>query len=168
MTFSFCAASWAALLRSKGKRVEVICIDHLGLLKATGNYRGNKVAETEEVSADLKLLAKDLDCAVVALAQLNRGVEGRDDKRPSMADLRWSGAIEQDADCVAFVYRQAYYLHKQDPDPGKETLRAAKYETCKNEIELLIEKNRAGPTAGLKFFCDIGCGVIRDLEVHHG
>ena len=100
----------AQYLRERSRSLSVICVDHLGLIKSSGKYQGNKVAETEEISSALKALAKELGCAVVALAQLNRGVEGRDDKRPSLSDLRWSGSIEQDADVVMFVYRPAYYL----------------------------------------------------------
>lgn len=155
-------------LAAEGKRLEVVCIDHLGLLKASGRYQGNKVAETEEVSAALKLLAKELDCSVVALAQLSRQTESRDDKRPTLADLRWSGGIEQDADCVMMVYREEYYLKKEESDPDKETTRQAKLKACANTLQVFIEKQRGGPTGEVKLFCDIGCGVVRDLEVQHG
>jgi replicative DNA helicase len=155
-------------LHAEGKRLDVICIDHLGLLKSTGQYRGNKVAETEEVSAALKELAKELDCAVVALAQLSRQTEGREDKRPTLSDLRWSGGIEQDADCVMMVYREEYYLKKQEVESEKEVKRQAKLEACKNTLQVFIEKQRGGPTGEVKLFCDIGCGVVRDLEGNHG
>lgn len=155
-------------LVAEGKRLDVICIDHMGLLKSTGQYRGNKVAETEEVSASLKELAKELDCAVVALAQLSRQTEGRDDKRPTLSDLRWSGGIEQDADCVMMVYREEYYLKKEESDPDKEATRQNKLRACANTLQVFIEKQRGGPTGEVKLFCDIGCGVVRDLEVSHG
>lgn len=155
-------------LHADGKRLEVVCVDHLGLLKATGNYRGNKVAETEEVSRDLKELAKELDCAVVALAQLSRQTESRDDKRPTLSDLRWSGGIEQDADCVLMVYREEYYLKKEESDSDKEMKRQAKLEKCRNTMQVFIEKQRGGPTGALTLFCDIGCGVVRDFDGGHG
>lgn len=151
-------------LRGEGRRLEVIVIDHLGLIKASGTYAGNKVAETEEVSGQLKQLAKELNCAVVALAQLSRQVEGRDDKRPNLSDLRWSGAIEQDADVVMFVYREEYYLKKVETDADKEMKRQARLNTCRNKLEVLIEKQRGGPTYGVELFCDVGCSVVRDLE----
>lgn len=155
-------------LEAEGKRLDVICVDHLGLLKSSGKYRGNKVAETEEISASLKELAKELNCAVIAVAQLSRQTEGRDDKRPTLADLRWSGGIEQDADCVMMVYREEYYLSKQEPDGDKELKRQTKLRECKNTMQVFIEKQRGGARGELKLFCDIGCGVVRDLVRDHG
>ena len=158
------AQAVAQRMATRGKRLEVLCIDHMGLIKADTTYAGNKVAETEQISAALKMLAKELDCAVVALCQLSRQVEGRNDKRPNLSDLRWSGAIEQDADAVIFVYREAYYLTKKDEDFEKELARKARLEACRNRIELLVEKNRAGPTGSIELFCDIGCAVVRNAE----
>jgi replicative DNA helicase len=151
-----------------GKKLELVVVDHLSLIKAGASYAGNKVAETEEVSNGLKAMAKELQCAVLVLAQLNRGVEGRDDKRPSLADLRWSGAVEQDADMVMFVYREAYYLSKPMDDPIADTERKAKLELVRNRLELIIAKHRGGPTPTLNFFCDMGCGVVRDMEDGRG
>ena len=149
-------------LEAHGKRLEVICIDHLGLIKPSGKYAGNKAAETEEVSAGLKALAKELDIAVVTLVQLNRGVEGREDKRPGLSDLRWSGAIEQDADVVMFVYREAYYLTKHCSDTSEEEARIAALEQAKNKLEIIFAKHRGGPCLSVDFYCDMGCGVVRD------
>jgi replicative DNA helicase len=146
------AQSAAQRFAAKGKRLEVICVDHLGLIKPETTYSGNKVAETEQISAALKLLAKEMDCAVVALSQLSRQVEGRGDKRPNLSDLRWSGAIEQDADVVGFVFREAYYLSKTEEDPDKEAQRQVRLEACRRKIELLIEKNRGGPTGNIEFY----------------
>ena len=161
------AQQLAQQLESQGKRLEVVAVDHMGLVRASDRYSGNKVAETEEVSAGLKALAKDMDLAVVALVQLNRATEGRENKRPSLADLRWSGAIEQDADCVMFAYREAYYLERDKHDnPDDELGRLSKLEQVRNKLEINIAKNRGGRCCGLEFFTDIGCGVVRDLEVH--
>jgi replicative DNA helicase len=159
------AAQYAQRLASEGKRMDVVCIDHMGLLRASQSFGGNKVAQTEEVSNDLKRLAKELDCAVVALAQLNRSVEGRDDKRPGMADLRWSGAIEQDADVIMFPYRPEYYLRRQEEDGDKEMERQRKLTAARNKLELIIEKHRGGPTGAVELFCDVGCAVVKDLVV---
>lgn len=153
-------------LRGEGRRLEVLVVDHLGLIKASSTYAGNKVAETEEVSGQLKQLAKELQCAVVALAQLSRQVEQRDDKRPTLSDLRWSGGIEQDADVVMFVYREEYYLKKTETDSDKEFKRTVRLDACRNKLEVLIEKQRGGPTYGVELFCDMGCSVVRDLEQH--
>jgi replicative DNA helicase len=155
-------------LRGEGRRLEVLVVDHLGLIKASKTYAGNKVAETEEVSGQLKQLAKELNCAVVALAQLSRQVEGREDKRPNLSDLRWSGAIEQDADVVMFVYREEYYLKKVETEPEKERKRQDRLDQCRNKLEVLIEKQRGGPTYGVELYCDVGCSVVRDLERDHG
>lgn len=158
------ALTYQQRLAGLGKRLDVVVVDHLGLIKPTGNYRGNKVAETEEVSAALKQLAKELDCAVVALAQLSRQTEGREDKRPTLSDLRWSGGIEQDADVVMMVYREEYYLRKEETEADKEMKRQERLKACKNTLQVFIEKNRGGATGEVKLFCDIGCGVVRNLE----
>lgn len=152
------AKQYAQRLHAEGKRLDVVCIDHLNLIKPTGAYAGNKVAETEEISGALKVMAKELGVAVVCLVQLSRGVEGRESKIPTLSDLRWSGAIEQDADVVMFVYREAYYAARiEDIDE-----RMLKLRDVGNKLELIVAKHRGGPTDNLQMFCDIGCGVIRD------
>jgi replicative DNA helicase len=163
------AMAEAQRLQAQGMRLDVICIDHLGLIAASGKYSGNKAAETEEVSMSLKRLAKELDIAVIALVQLNRGVEGREDKRPSLADLRWSGAIEQDADVVMFVYREAYYLERRQygEDLEKEATRVADLERKQHDMELMIAKNRGGPCRVIPLYCDMGCAAIKDKERDH-
>ncbi len=162
------AQQYAQRLEADGRRLEVIAIDHLGLLRASQSFGGNKVAQTEDVSNDLKRLAKDMNCAVVALAQLSRAVEGREDKRPTLADLRWSGAIEQDADVVMMPYRPEYYLQRKEDDPDKEMKREEKLARVKNRLELLIEKHRGGPTGMVELYCDMGCAVVRNLGEAHG
>jgi replicative DNA helicase len=163
------AMQYAQRLAAEGKRLEVIAVDHLGLMKASSRYAGNKVSETEEISSGLKMLAKELDCAVVALAQLSRGVESRDDKRPGLSDLRWSGAIEQDADVVMFVYREAYYLERvKHDDIEEDDRREAKLGELRSKIEAIVAKNRGGPCNVVQMFCDMGCGVVRDLDTVYG
>jgi replicative DNA helicase len=155
----------AQQLQSEGKRLDVVAIDHMGLLRASDRYSGNKVAETEEVSAGLKAIAKEMDVAVVALVQLNRALEGRDNKRPGMTDLRWSGAIEQDADCVMFCYREAYYLEREKHNSAEDEMaRESRLDQVRNVLEIAVAKQRGGKTPVLEFFTDIGCGVVRDLE----
>lgn len=163
------AAEYALKLKAKGQRLDVIAIDHMGLCRATDRYAGNRTAETEEVAIDLKALAKELDCAVVALVQLNRGVEARDDKRPQLSDLRQSGAIEENADVVMMVYRHAYYLERKKFD-DMALQEAHKLEIAKkaNEIEVVFGKQRQGPVPIVTMFCDMGCGVVRDREWRHG
>ena len=116
-----------------------------------------RVNEVGEISAALKGLAKDLDVPVLALAQLSRQVENRDDKRPTMADLRDSGTIEQDADAILFVYRDAYYLEREKA-PVDLVIDA------KDQLEVIIAKQRNGPIGTVKLFCDIACNAVRDPE----
>lgn len=159
------ALQYAQRLETQGKRLEVICIDHLNLIRASDRYQGSKTAETEEVSAALKQLAKELQCAVVCLCQLNRAVEGREEKRPSLSDLRWSGAIEQDADVVMFVYRESYYLERSKHDDlAKENDRLSRLERVRTKLEVTFGKHRGGPCPVLEFYADMGCGVIRDMD----
>lgn len=129
-------------LKSKCRRLatsedglDLVIIDHLQLLNMGGNYGNNRQAEMTDISRSLKKMAMELNIPIVALAQLSRGVESREDKRPKMSDLRESGSIEQDADIVALLYRDDYYTTPkttQEPDPSLS--------------ELIIGKHRNGPT----------------------
>jgi replicative DNA helicase len=169
---SLTMAEIAARTRAEAQRMErdgiklgLVVIDHLGLIKSSNRYSGNKVNETGEVSNALMALAKDQNVAVLALQQLNRNTEGREDKRPGLADLRNSGDLEQDADTVCFTYREAYYLERTKYEDGtqKERERLDDLEACRNTLEIQIAKNRNGPTMGVQLFCDMSCNAIRDL-----
>ena len=114
----------------------LIVIDYLQLISGTG--RENRQQEVSEISRQLKILAKELKVPVIALSQLSRGVEQRQDKRPVLSDIRESGSIEQDADIVAFLYRDDYYERGTGEDEdGEEILED-------NKVEVIIEKNRSG------------------------
>lgn len=149
-----------AAYAARGVSLDVIAIDHMGLVEPSDRYRGNKVAEGGEISRAAKILAKELDCCVILLCQLSREVEKRDDKRPTLADLRWSGEIEQDADVVAFLFRPAYYL-EADPACDPDALLAARH-----RLEFLIRKNRNGECGDVPLWCSIAHSSIRDH--HHG
>jgi replicative DNA helicase len=97
----------------KGKMLDALIVDHMHITRASDRYAGNPVRETTEISGALKALAKELNIPVIALAQLSRKVEERDNKRPTLSDLQESGAIEQDADLVALVFREAIYILQQ-------------------------------------------------------
>jgi len=145
-----------ATFQAQGIPLSVVCIDHMGLVTPSDRYRGNKVAEAGEISGQARALAKELDCCVVLLCQLSREVEKRDDKRPVMSDLRWSGEIEQDAHVIGFLYREAYYLAQDaNADPYKIS-------EVRNQLEFLIRKNRNGETADVRLWCSIGHSMIRD------
>lgn len=156
-------------LELMGERLDVVCIDHMGIMGVSDRYKGNPVNELGEISAALKVMAKELDCAVVALMQLNRSVESRDNKRPSLSDIRGSGAIEQDADVVMFVYRESYYLERQrSDDPLDEEKREEKLRKVRNTIEIDIAKNRHGACSQMLFYCDMGSSAVRELAIDDG
>jgi len=150
-----------ANMERKGQRLSVVVIDHLGLIQATKRYSGNRVQEITEITGAIKVLAKELGVAVVVLSQLSRETEKREEKRPQLSDLRDSGSIEQDADMVIGLYREAYYLeHKANPTP--EDL--AKLEASRDTLEIEILKQRQGPTGRATLFCAINCNVVSELS----
>jgi replicative DNA helicase len=155
--------SRARRLKQRGG-LAFLVVDHLHKIRPSDRYRGNQTAETGEISGALAALAKELDLAVILLCQLNRQSEGRDDKRPQLADLRWSGDIEQDADAVLFVYREAYYLDRQsaERDADAEAARIARLCDVQNVMEINVAKQRQGPLGTVKVFCDIACDAIRN------
>lgn len=150
---------------SKGTPLALVMIDHLGFIKASDRYRGSKVNEVTEMSAGLKGIAKDLDIALVLLSQLNRGTEGRENKRPSMADLRDSGALEQDADVILFPYRESYYLERTRHEAGSqaESKRIVDLDASQNVMEVIVAKSRQGEPGIISLYCDMGSNAIRDL-----
>jgi replicative DNA helicase len=129
------------------KNIGCVMIDHIQLVAGSGRAE-NRVQEVTEISKSLKVLAKELDIPVIALSQLSRGVDARDDKRPVLSDLRESGSIEQDADVVMFVYREEYYLKSREPDPGSadHVKWLDKCEHAHRRAEVLVEKHRHGAT----------------------
>ncbi len=149
----------------EGVKLGLVVIDHLGFIKASDRYRGNRVHEVTEISAGLGQIAKEHDVALIVLSQLNRGTEGRENKRPSLSDLRDSGSLEQDADVVLFCYREAYYLERTKHDPGSqaELKRQTELEATRNTLEVIVAKNRMGPTGIVNLFCDMGCNAVRGL-----
>ena len=152
-------------LERKGKTLDALIIDHMHITRASDRYAGNAVRETTEISGALKALAKELNIPVIALAQLSRKVEERDNKRPTLSDLRESGAIEQDADLIAFLFREAYYLANMTcDDAAAEGKRIARLAEVENVVEVNIAKQRNGPVGAVPLYCDIACNVFRDLQ----
>lgn len=152
-------------LRNKARRavhdhrddhpIRLIVIDYLQLISGSDRYAGNRVLEITEISTGLKQLARELNLPVVALAQLNRGVTGRDDPRPVLSDLRDSGSIEQDADLVMMLHRPDYYQRKED---GYEETHIA---------ELLIQKHRHGSIGTIELYEQFEYSRFMSLDKNH-
>jgi replicative DNA helicase len=152
----------AARFERSGKSLDIIIVDHLGKVRPSSRFAGDKVNETGEISDGLAALAKDLNVAMIALHQLNRQVESRDDKHPQLADLRNSGDIEQDFDTIGFLYRPAYYLERSKLDnKAKDEERKELLNEQRNDLEIIIAKNRNGPICTVELFVDIASNVIR-------
>jgi len=153
----------AELFARQSKRLDLVIVDHLDHMTPSNRYRGNKVQEVGEYSAGMQRLAKSEQIAVLALHQLNRNPEGRDNKRPELSDLRDSGRLEQDADIVLFAYRPAYYLERMKFDkPDDERDRIQTLDAKRYELELNIAKQRNGPTSTIELFCDMTANAVRD------
>ncbi len=131
--------------------LDMIVVDYIQLMRGSFNNKEGRVQEISEITQGLKAIAKELSVPVVALSQLSRAVEQRDDKKPQLSDLRESGSIEQDADVVMFVYREAYYLERKEPRPA--TVEHAEWQAKMNEVsnlaEIIIGKQRHGPTGNV-------------------
>ncbi|MEJ6781513.1 replicative DNA helicase [Aminobacter sp. Piv2-1] len=141
------AARSRRLKRQRG--LDVIIIDYIQLMQgSSAKASQNRVQEITEITTGLKALAKELNVPIIALSQLSRQVESRDDKRPQLSDLRESGSIEQDADVVLFVYREEYYLKNKEPKPGTDEY--LQWEANMNDVrgkaEVIVAKQRHGPT----------------------
>jgi len=141
------AARARRLKRQRG--LDLLVIDYIQLLQgSTRRAQENRVQEVTEITTNLKALAKELNVPIMALSQLSRQVENRDDKRPQLSDLRESGSIEQDADVVLFVFREEYYLANKEPKAGSdEHIKwATEIEAAHGKAEIIIGKQRHGPT----------------------
>jgi replicative DNA helicase len=150
-------------MQRHGSTLDMLVIDHLGLIRASGRYSGNRVQEISEMTAGCKELAREYGLAVVLLSQLNRAVESRDNKVPQLSDLRDSGSIEQDADTIIFLYREAYYLQRdKSGDFEKQQDRAERLADCENKLEFHIAKQRNGPLKSIDLFIDVACSAVRN------
>ena len=136
--------------------LDCIIVDYLQLVTTGDQYANNRVQEVSAITMGLKSLAKELQVPVIALSQLSRNVESRDDKRPQLSDLRESGSIEQDADIVMFVYRESYYLGRSEPKEGtEEHLKwQEEMDLTKGMAEVIIGKQRHGPIGTVRLSFD--------------
>ncbi len=147
------------LKRKLDNELGLIVVDYLQLMKGTKKYE-NRVQEISEITQGLKSVAKELDVPILALSQLSRAVEQREDKRPHLSDLRESGTIEQDADVVAFIYRQEYYEERAEPQSSGTESSVSFHEkylkwqenlkSCKNIADVIVAKQRHGPIGTLQ------------------
>ena len=160
-----------AALSNRARRIkrlyglDLIVIDYIQLMRGTNN-RDGRVQEISEITQGLKALAKELSVPVIALSQLSRAVEQRDEKKPLLSDLRESGSIEQDADVVMFVYREAYYLQGKEPRPA--TVEHAEWQAKMNEVshlaEIIIGKQRHGPTGNIMLEFEAMFTKFKDIQ----
>ena len=147
-----------ATLSNRARRIKrleglsLIVVDYIQLMRSSSNRNDGRVQEISEITQGLKAIAKELSVPVLALSQLSRAVEQRDDKQPQLADLRESGSIEQDADVVMFVYREAYYLERKQPKLG--SIEHAEWQSKMNDVnglaDIILGKQRHGPTGTIK------------------
>tara|TARA_B100001123_G_scaffold365124_1_gene423937 strand:+ start:649 stop:2079 length:1431 start_codon:yes stop_codon:yes gene_type:complete len=146
--------------------LELIVVDYIQLMRSSGSKEYNRVQEISEITQGLKALAKELNVPVLALSQLSRQVEQRDDKKPQLSDLRESGSIEQDADVVMFVFREAYYLERKEPTVGsiEHAEWRQKMDEISNLADIMISKQRHGPTGNVKVEFEAIYTKFKDLE----
>ena len=160
-----------AALSNRARRIkrlyglDMVVIDYIQLMRAS-NFKEGRVQEISEITQGLKALAKELSVPVLALSQLSRAVEQRDDKKPQLSDLRESGSIEQDADVVMFVYREAYYIERKEPRPA--TVDHAEWQAKMNEVsnlaEIIIGKQRHGPTGNIMLEFEAMFTKFKDIQ----
>jgi replicative DNA helicase len=162
-----------AAMRTRARRLKrrhnigLIVVDYLQLLQGSGKGNDNRVNEISEISRGLKTLAKELNVPVIALSQLSRAVESREDKRPQLSDLRESGSIEQDADMVWFLYREDYYEMNKEPDINQDpvgyTAWSEKMQRISGHSELIVAKQRHGSTGKVRLYFDAKITRFTDL-----
>jgi len=161
-------------LRTRSRRLKrqyglgLIVVDYLQLVNPSGKSRvENRVGEISEITRGLKMLAKELDVPVIALSQLSRQVESREDKRPQLSDLRESGSIEQDADVVMFVFREEYYVLRREPREGTPEHAAWQEEMAQvhNLAEVIIGKQRHGPTGTVKLRFEASLTLFQNAAI---
>jgi replicative DNA helicase len=145
----------------RNRSLDLVVIDYLKLIKPGGAYSGQRHYEVGEITRGLKVLAKDLNVCVLLLAQINRGPEARENKRPLLSDLRESGDLEADADVVLLLYRDAYYL-AQDPNVATDLALAERYRKAEHVLEINVAKNRQGSIQVIEAYCNPAAGIVRN------
>jgi replicative DNA helicase len=163
-------------LRTRARRLKrnhnlgILFIDYLQLIRGSSRSSENRVQEISEITQGLKAIAKELSIPVIALSQLSRAVEQRENKRPLLSDLRESGSIEQDADIVMFIYREEYYLERRNTKAKEEELSAIemdKISKAKNIAEVIIAKHRSGPVGDIMLHFEAGTTKFSNLSTDY-
>jgi replicative DNA helicase len=162
-------------IRARARRMKrknnlgLLVVDYLQLIRPSGfNRETNRVQEIGEISQGLKAIAKELDIPVIALSQLSRAVESRENKRPLLSDLRESGNIEQDADIVMFIYREEYYLDKRVPlEHDQNADWQDQYNRVRNMAEIIMAKQRNGPVGSCTLRFDSETTSFSNLDTVH-
>ena len=146
-------------------KIKLVVLDYLQLL-TLGKHSENRLQEISAITRSLKGMAKEMQIPILALSQLSRAVEQRDDKKPQLADLRESGTIEQDADVVMFIYRESYYLSRKKPEDGSDKMHEwqEKMALYHNQAEILIAKQRHGPIGTVQLHYDARWTLFSNLE----
>jgi replicative DNA helicase len=158
-------------VRTRARRLKrkhnlaLLVIDYLQLLRGSNKNSENRVQEVSEITQGLKAIAKELDIPVIALSQLSRAVEQRDDKRPQLSDLRESGSIEQDSDIVMFIFREQYYIERKKPSEGSTDMAAwqTEMERVFNKAEVIVAKQRNGAVGNVNIYFDPSTTKFTDL-----
>jgi replicative DNA helicase len=166
------ARKFSQTLERKGKQLGLIVVDHIQIVRAAAADRARRrVDEMTTITCDLKALAKELNVPLIAISQVSRKVEERDDKQLRLSDLRDSGSIEQDADVVIFPFREEYYIERELrenlPEDEKQKLEALLFE-ARNKLEIAIAKQRNGVVATRTVFFDAKCNHLDDRETQRG
>jgi replicative DNA helicase len=157
-------AGYARAYAKRQINIGVVIIDYLQLIQAGDRYRGNMTQEVTEISKACKILAKTIGWPVIAICQLSRACDQREDKRPLLTDLRESGQLEQDADSVIMLYRDSYYLALELQNkncPAREE-KEIELDSCKDLLEILIRKNRHGAGNAVKAYCHLQTSAVLD------
>lgn len=150
-----------AAMDRAGRPLRSMLVDQLNIIKPSDRYKGQRTQEVTEFTGALKTLAKELEIPIICMCQLSRATESRDDKRPTLADFRDSGSIEQDADIIIGVYRAAYYLERKTnltPEEQDELMQ------CQNLMEAIFLKQRQGDTGAVQLYASMPCNYICDVQ----
>lgn len=156
-------AARARQMKRRGK-LDFMIVDHIGHIATDDRYSGNRNNEIGQITKGLLRLAKELDIGMLALCQLNRGVESRENKKPHLGDLRESGQIEEDAATVLFVYREGYYLANSEPKAGSPeyAIWQDKMVACWNDLDIIVGKQRDGALGTVQVYVDVKCNAVRN------